>query len=777
MSETRFEIPVLIVGGGPIGLALAADLGRRGIRTMLIEKRENKLAPAKMIEVGVRTAEFCRQLGIADRVRNWGYPLTYSTDSVFVTDLQGYEIGRVKQGSLESLPTFSFSPERSVPCPQTWFDPILQECARSFPSVTIRHQVVLDDFVQDTDGVDAVVRDMQTGTRERVRTAFLIGCDGFDSTIRDLLGIEVRGERHIDWTINLYLRIPNFLAQHKIVQAFRYVFVGPEGAWSFLTMIDGKDLYRLQLVDVDAKKLEKTDVDGVIRRFFGRSVEYALEDTTLWERKRTVADRFSDGRVFLAGDSAHAHPPNGGLGMNTGIQDAFDLGWKLAAVLQGWGGPALLASYDFERRPAANRATEVSLTNYRRLVAHPRADEIEQPTLAGDEARRHMGERLVQANEKSWDAPGIHLGHVYDPSPIVVPDDSVRPPDDTVGYAPNARPGARAPHFWIEAGKSSLDLFGSGFTLLDFADLPTAALESAAQRRGVPLAVHHLANAEGARLYEQPLALVRPDGHVAWRGPALPADPLALIDVVRGAGLPVAARRATAPDVIAVRTNGAAQTNGVPHTNGAPPSNGARNTDELGADNVNIVAICGSLRKKSYNRFLLEAAIAHAPAGMTIQPFTRLREFPPFDQDEENDAPEVVRDLKARIQAAHGILFVTPEYNYGVPGALKNAIDWISRPFGDPTLLRKPIAIMGTAPTNFGTVRAQLALRQIFSWTNSDVLLKPEVVIFRAQDRFDERGALTDEDTLKLVVSQLVAFKKHIQVRAMIEAMNEMATV
>ena len=180
---------------------------------------------------------------------------------------------------------------------------------------------------------------------------------------------------------------------------------------------------------------------------------YTVEDKTLWVRKRTVADRFMDGRVFLAGDAAHAHPPNGGLGMNTGIQDAFDLGWKLAAALRGWGGAALLESYDLERRPASARAAEVSLKNYRRLVSAAQRAEINSPTPEGDAARRVIGERLVEENEKSWHPVGVHLGYIYHPSPVVVPDGTPKPEDDTFGYRPTAFPGARAPHVWLASGR------------------------------------------------------------------------------------------------------------------------------------------------------------------------------------------------------------------------------------------------------------------------------------------------------------------------------------
>jgi 2-polyprenyl-6-methoxyphenol hydroxylase-like FAD-dependent oxidoreductase len=538
------DVPVLIVGGGPIGLALAADLGRRGVEALLIEQNEDVVGSPKMIEVSVRTLEFCRQLGVVDQVRDWGFPLAHSLDSAFVTSMDGYEIGRIHTPSLAAERDSEFSPERTGPCPQTWFDPILQRSARSHRNITLRYSCRLDDFVQDDDGVTVAITDTGTGQREDIRCQYLVGADGYSSTVREALGLEVRGEKHLDLSMSVYLTIKDMARYHDKADAYRYVFVGPEGTWMVLTTIDGRDVYRLQVVGVPDRDLAKVDIPGLMRRAFGRDIDYRLDDTSFWVRKMVVADRFLDGRVLLAGDAAHAHPPNGGLGMNTGLQDAFDLGWKLAAVLQGWGGAELLESYDYERRPASARAATESLKNFRRLTAPANNAAIYDATPEGEALRARLGRRMVEENTKAWHPMGVHLGYIYNPSPIVVPDGSPRPSDDTVSYTPSAYPGCRAPHAWLAPGQSTLDLFGSDFVLMQFGDAETQALQAAARTRGVPLTFHRIDNAAAAALYEKRLVLVRPDGHVAWRGDAPPADALALIDRVRGAGPCIAARRA-----------------------------------------------------------------------------------------------------------------------------------------------------------------------------------------------------------------------------------------
>jgi hypothetical protein len=242
--------------------------------------------------------------------------------------------------------------------------------------------------------------------------------------------------------------------------------------------------------------------------------------------------------VLLAGDAVHVMPPNGGLGMNTGIGDAVDLGWKLAAVHDGWGGDSLIASYEAERRPVGIRQCNEAMTNFQRYGSRKPVPHVTDETAEGQAVRAELGRRLSTANSQAWENPlNTHLGYRYDESPIVVPDGPPPPePQDQRFYTQTSHPGARAPHAWLKNGRSTLDLFGDGFTLLCFPGAPNAeALAAACRARGVPINLVNLDDPAIAALYERKLVLVRPDGHVAWRGDHLPAEPEGLVDRVRGA--------------------------------------------------------------------------------------------------------------------------------------------------------------------------------------------------------------------------------------------------
>jgi hypothetical protein len=259
-----------------------------------------------------------------------------------------------------------------------------------------------------------------------------------------------------------------------------------------------------------------------------------------WMRRELVADSYGTSRIFIAGDAAHMMSPTGGFGMNTGVGDAVDLSWKLEAVLRGWGDPLLLSSYEAERRPVAIRNVAEASGNLRRMLSsrerRPPAAAFE-PGFQGDLARKEYGSWFTQTMRREWFSLGIHLGYRYDGSPIIWPDETPQPLDEASNYTQTARPGARAPHVWLSDGRSTLDLFGSGFVLLRIGlHAPDVTpLRTAAVRRGLPLSVVNIDEPAVEMAYEQKLVLVRPDGHVAWRDNFLPLNPLSLIDHIRGA--------------------------------------------------------------------------------------------------------------------------------------------------------------------------------------------------------------------------------------------------
>ncbi len=333
------RLPVLIAGGGPVGLALTVELGWRGIACVLLEQTDGKIATPKMNEVNVRTMEFCRRWGIAEAVQNCPFPADYPVDVVFVTNLAGYELGRVPRAARNSAQPEPFSPMRFQVCSQFWFDPILQNFARTLPCVELRYRHRLDRFEQSRDGVVADIVDLATGARTRVEADYLVGCDGANSAIRTALGIELEGAGTIGHPVHMFFRTPDLLERFGRARGTFFFPVDHDGVWGSLRVIDPRNgIWRLMVDDTDGTvTAESVDETFYLRRALGRDIEVEWLGVSIWHRRSVVAERYSRGRVFLAGDAVHQLSPTGALGMNSGIGDAVDLGWKLAAVIDGLG--------------------------------------------------------------------------------------------------------------------------------------------------------------------------------------------------------------------------------------------------------------------------------------------------------------------------------------------------------------------------------------------------------------------------------------------------------
>jgi 2-polyprenyl-6-methoxyphenol hydroxylase-like FAD-dependent oxidoreductase len=531
-------VPVLIVGGGPVGLALAGDLGWRGIDCLLIEQTDGSIYQPRMDLVGVRTMEFCRRWGLVPAVEGSPYPRDYAQDNIYLTSLTGYELGRERFPGIGQAPPPKESPQRRERCPQNMFDPILRAFAQSQQSVTMRYRTRLISFTQSPNQVTAVVENAETGARERILARYIVGCDGARSLVRETLGISMRGNPVLTYTTNVIFRCPHLLSLHDKGKAYRHILIGPEGTWSTIVAINGRDEWRFSIIGgSEQREYTRDEIAAAIRRAVGRDFEFEILSVLPWTRRELVADRYRNGRGFIAGDAAHVMSPTGGFGMNTGIQDAVDLSWKLAAALEGWGGDGLLESYGIERQPIGTRNVAEASGNLRRMLSVPPHPDLLADTPQGAATREKVGREFSETMRREWFTLGAHLGYRYEDSPICWPDGTEAPADDPGRYVPTARPGHRAPHAFLADGRSILDLFGRGFVLLGFnANAGDAApLLAAARQRKVPMSFAALTEPHVAALYRNKFVLVRPDGHVAWRADHMPEDALGLIDVVRGA--------------------------------------------------------------------------------------------------------------------------------------------------------------------------------------------------------------------------------------------------
>lgn len=538
--------PVIIAGGGPVGLTLAIELGWRGIPALVIDEGDGVPIYPTNNQANARTMEFMRRWGIADTARYDCFPIEWGNDVAFVTGFTGHELTRFPHAfewelvDRQPVPSAG-APEPMIWCPKLWFDVILRDHAISSPTNEIRFGWRVDSFTQDDDGVTVQVTELATGRTEELTALFLAACDGAGSNIRRALGISLQGQFSEGYNASVYARVPALKDLLPFKHATQYHTLD-NGARANLSPMDGDIHWRFNF-RVRADEVDSWDPMAAVRATLPPDVAVEIINWRPWAGHSVVADRYHDGRVFLVGDAAHLNWPMGGFGMNTGMADAVDIGWKLAAVVEGWADRGLLESYTFERRMIAERNVRESQDTVKKDYALVAPEGLDDETPEGAKLRAEVGAHVWETQNKHFYTMGIQLGYCYEDSPVVVPDGTPPPPDE-IGkrqhYVPSARPGARAPHGWLADGRSTLDLFGHGFTLLRFdADADTSSLQAAASARGVPLNVVDIDDDTIAGLYERRLVLVRPDGHVAWRADDAPdADgAAAIVERVRGAAL------------------------------------------------------------------------------------------------------------------------------------------------------------------------------------------------------------------------------------------------
>ncbi|MEM7282659.1 MAG: FAD-dependent monooxygenase, partial [Pseudomonadota bacterium] len=546
------ETPVLIAGGGPVGLVLAHELDYQGVNAILVERNPSTTRHPKMDITNGRSMEIFHRLGVDNMLRDVAVPGDHPVSVIWCNNMVGDELARFDYPSVDEARkkltenndgTMALEPGMRVS--QVLLEPVLKDnLEKNSEHIQLMFGWALESVTQDSNGVLATIKSTDSGETREIKCQYLAGCDGAGSIARRELGIPIntitpndfasskdhrsdfldsaRGEPPADapaidpmfmihWESNDLELFERFGIAWHIQSPLR---------WSIISQND-KDTWTVHTPIPMFPWIENVDPKEALFKLFGCEFDCNVLVANPWYPRLGLADNYGAGRVWLAGDSVHQVIPTGGYGMNTGVGDAMALGWVLAANVNGWGGPELLKAYEVERRHvgARNRLASARHAAVRgKIRMETTTDSLLEQSPQADEDRRRLGAFIQDAGNLENEAWGIEWGYRYDESPVICHETGEPPAYEWEYYEPTTWPGGRPPNLFLDDGQPLFDLFGHGFTLLNFSDTSCQSLTSAAEDVGLPLKVINIADRKAADLYERNLVLVRPDQHVAWRG-------------------------------------------------------------------------------------------------------------------------------------------------------------------------------------------------------------------------------------------------------------------
>ena len=538
------DASVIIVGAGPVGLSLAVNLGRAGIRTILLEQNPEPQFLPKMERCNARSMEMFRRIGLSEKIRDAGLRADCSMDVFIVEDLTKPPLLEEKHPSIEEFQKkirdcndLSMALEPYQLISQYTLEPLLKKEAESLKSVEVRFAHKFIEFEQN----DTSVTVRCTGSDGELLSFsadYLVGCDGGSSPIRKQLGIKLRGDggilelqQALFYCEELFDRLPQEDGPGKGRHYHR-----ADTEHTFLIMQDSTKHWSLHATVPDSETMKHK-----FEEIVGFPVNYELISCAPWRQNLLLADRYRDGRVFLASDSVHLVIPTGGLGMNTGVGDAFDLAWKLIATLKGWGGPELLDSYEIERRQVgernvgASRYANIGRQQWRSIATQdifsgtPHGEASKQALIQVADSEQRKGNRMI----------GAELGYRYVDSPCI--DNIPGGPEHRVGeYHPSVWPGSRLPHCWLDDGTAIQDHLPETYILLSLGNKPpdTTKIHKSFEATGAPVTEVKVESDRIRDLYGFDFLILRPDMHVVWRGTQVPRNAPEIVSIATGHGRP-----------------------------------------------------------------------------------------------------------------------------------------------------------------------------------------------------------------------------------------------